>query len=65
MPKMKTHKGTAKRFRVTGSGKVIRGRATKRHILEKKSAKRKRKLRKTALVSPSDQKTVKRMLGLG
>lgn len=65
MPKMKTHKGTAKRFRVTGSGKLVRGRASKRHILEKKSAKRKRKLRKTAAVSSADQKTVKRMLGMG
>ena len=37
MPKMKTHKGTAKRFRVTGSGKIMRGKAFKSHILEKKS----------------------------
>jgi len=65
MPKMKTHKGTAKRFKLTGSGKLKRGKAFKSHILEKKSAKRKRKLRKTTLVHPSDQKAVKRMLGVG
>lgn len=65
MPKMKTHKGTAKRFKLTGSGKLKRGKAFKSHILEKKSAKRKRKLRKTTLVHPSDQKAVKRMLGIG
>ena len=45
MPKMKTHKGTAKRFRTTGTGKIVRGKAFKSHILEKKSPKRKRGFR--------------------
>ena len=45
MPKMKTHRGTAKRFRVTGSGKIMRAKAYKSHILTKKSPKRKRNFR--------------------
>ncbi len=65
MPKMKTHKGAAKRFRVTGTGKIKRGKSFKSHILEKKSAKRKRKLRKTTLVGKSDKKEIKRLLGTG
>jgi len=62
MPKMKTHKGAAKRFKVTGSGKVIKNRSFKSHILEKKSAKRKRKLRHGQVISENDVKCVKRML---
>jgi len=62
MPKMKTHKGAAKRFKVTGSGKVIKNRSFKSHILEKKSAKRKRKLRHGQVISENDVKRVKRML---
>ncbi|MEM1249201.1 MAG: 50S ribosomal protein L35 [Acidobacteriota bacterium] len=50
MPKQKTHKGAAKRFKVTGSGKVRRNHAMMNHILTKKSQKRKRKLRKSAIV---------------
>ena len=50
MPKMKTHKGAAKRFRKTGTGKLKRAKAFKSHILTKKSAKRKRNLRKGAYV---------------
>lgn len=65
MPKMKTHKGAAKRFKVTGKGKFVRNRAYKSHILEKKSAKRKRNLRHSSLVSESDAKRVKRMLPYG
>mgnify|MGYP000935234475 FL=1 len=65
MPKMKTHRGAAKRFKVTGSGKVVRNHAYKSHILEKKSAKRKRKLRQGELVSSNDAKRVKRMLPYG
>lgn len=51
MPKQKTHKGAAKRFKLTGSGKVRRQHAMKNHILTKKSQKRIRKLRKTAIVT--------------
>jgi large subunit ribosomal protein L35 len=65
MPKMKTHKGTAKRFRVTGSGKVMRGKAFKSHILEKKSPKRKRGFRQETTVSPADINTIKKGLGIG
>jgi large subunit ribosomal protein L35 len=63
MPKMKTHKGAAKRFKVTGSGKILRGKAYKSHILTKKNAKRKRRLGSDVEVSSSDSKKVKRLLG--
>ena len=59
MPKMKTHRGAAKRFRRTGSGKLRRRRANKNHILEKKPPKRKRQLRAPVDVSPSDQRTLR------
>ncbi len=62
MPKMKTHRGAAKRFKTTGSGKIARRKAYKSHILEKKSANRKRNLRKGTLVHDADQARVKRML---
>jgi len=65
VPKMKTHKGTAKRFRVTGSGKIMRGKAFKSHILEKKSPKRKRGFRQETAVSPADANVVKKGLGIG
>ena len=65
MPKMKTHKGTAKRFRVTGSGKIMRGKAFKSHILEKKSPKRKRGFRQETVVSPADANVIKKGLGIG
>jgi large subunit ribosomal protein L35 len=65
MPKMKTHKGTAKRFRVTGSGKIMRGKAFKSHILEKKSPKRKRGFRQETAVSPADTSVIKKGLGIG
>lgn len=64
MPKMKTHRGLAKRTKVTGSGKVKRMKAFKSHILNKKSPKRKRNLRKSGLISDANMKQVKRMLGL-
>ncbi len=64
MPKMKTHRGTAKRFRVTGSGKIMRAKAYKSHILTKKSQKRKRGFRKETELSKADTKTVARNLGL-
>ena len=62
MPKMKSHRGAAKRFRKTGTGKFKRSQGNKQHILTKKSSKRKRKLRKPALVSASDTKRLKQML---
>ncbi len=65
MPKMKTHKGTAKRFRVTGTGKIVRGKAFKSHILEKKSPKRKRGFRQETAVSPADANVVRKNLGIG
>jgi large subunit ribosomal protein L35 len=65
MPKMKTHKSTAKRFRTTGTGKVMRGKAFKSHILEKKSPKRKRGFRKETTVAKSDTKVIKKNLGIG
>ncbi len=64
MPKMKTHKGSAKRFRKTGSGKIMRAKAFKSHILTKKSQKRKRNFRKEGEVSSADSKVVSRNLGL-
>jgi len=63
MPKMKTHKAAAKRFRLTGTGKILRRKAYKSHILEKKSPGRKRRLGKSTLVSDADFKRVGRMLG--
>ncbi len=65
MPKLKTHKGAAKRFRSTASGKFKRGKSHARHILTKKSTKRKRKLDKDTYISESDQKRVERMLPYG
>ncbi len=64
MPKMKTHRGTAKRFRVTGSGKIVRAKAYKSHIMTKKSPKRKRNFRHETEIAPSDAKVIKRNLGL-
>lgn len=64
MPKMKTHRGAAKRFKVTGSGKIKKNNAYKSHLLESKTSKRKRGLRKAEIISSGDQRRVKRMLGL-
>jgi large subunit ribosomal protein L35 len=61
---MKTHRGSAKRFRVTGTGKIMRAKAYKSHILEKKSQKRKRNYRHESEVAASDRKVVARNLGL-
>ena len=63
MPKQKTKKAASKRFKVTGSGKVMRRHAMKSHNLEKKSAKRKRKFRRDQAVSATDSREVKRLLG--
>ena len=64
MPKMKTHRGTAKRVRVTGSGKLMRAKAYKSHILTKKSPKRLRNFRKETQVTAADAKVVARQLGM-
>lgn len=63
MPKMKTHRGAAKRFTVTGSGKIRRRRAFRNHILEKKPSTRTRRLKDEVVVHPSDAPRIKRMLG--
>lgn len=66
MPKMKTHKGTAKRFKATGSGrKIKRGNAFKSHILTKKSPKRKRAFRADSVVHKSDERVIRKNLGIG
>jgi large subunit ribosomal protein L35 len=63
MPKMKTHKGAKKRFKLTASGKVKRFKAYKSHILTKKSSKRKRNLRRpTEIATAGDRKRMKRLL---
>jgi len=62
MPKQKTHKGAAKRFKVTATGKVRRGHSMHSHILTKKSTKRKRKLRKSTEVAGKFAATIKGML---
>lgn len=62
MPKMKTKKAVASRFKVTGTGKLKRQKAGKRHILTKKTSKRKRQLRKPALVEETQLKTYKRLM---
>ena len=64
MPKMKTHKSTAKRIRVSGAGKLMRDKAFKSHILEKKSPKRKRGFRQADAVAAADVKNVRRNLGI-
>ena len=65
MPKLKTHKGAAKRFRLSATGKAKRGHSHARHILTKKTAKRKRNLDIDVLVAEADVKLVKRMLPYG
>jgi large subunit ribosomal protein L35 len=62
MPKMKTHRGAAKRFKVTGTGRVRRGQVNLRHILEKKSPGRKRRLSGDTDLAPADAARVKRLI---
>ena len=62
MPKMKTHRGAAKRFRLSGSGKVMRRKATGNHMLIKKSGSRKRRISGMVEVGP-EKKVVRRLLG--
>ena len=61
MPKIKTHKGTAKRFRITRNGKVLSRHSHQSHMLEKKSSKRKRAFKGTREVSPADARSIKRV----
>jgi len=65
MPKMKTNSGAKKRFRLTGSGRVRRGKAGLSHMMMGKSANRRRKLRKNDIVSPADEDRIKRLLPYG
>ena len=62
MPKMKTNRGAAKRFKATGSGKIVRNKAFSSHILTKKSTKRKRNLRKSGLVDASNLKQIAKLI---
>ena len=63
MPKMKTHSGTKTRFRVTGTGKIMREQANRRHLLESKPTTRTRRLALDVTVSKADAKKVRRLLG--
>ncbi len=64
MPKLKTHKGTAKRVKQTGSGKIIRERAFSNHLMAKKSQSRKRRINTSAIVSGKIARNIKRALGV-
>ncbi len=64
MPKMKTHKGTAKRIKVSGSGKLLRQQANRRHMLEHKPTRRTRRLDGTTAVDSRDAGRIKRLLGI-
>ncbi len=64
MPKMKTHSGTKKRVKVTGSGRLMHEQINKRHRLEVKTSKRSRKLQMDSEIAPADKRTVKRLLGM-
>jgi len=64
MPKMKTDRGAAARFKVTGTGKVLRRRANRSHLLEKKNSVRTRRLGRAAEVAAGDRKQVRRLLGI-
>ncbi|HNH95257.1 MAG TPA: 50S ribosomal protein L35 [Microthrixaceae bacterium] len=64
MPKMKTHRGAAKRFKVTGSGKIMRRQVNRSHILEKKPSKRTRRLAGEVELPKGDKARVRRQLGI-
>ena len=64
MPKIKTHSGAKKRFKVTGSGKILRRPAMRSHNLETKSSKRKRGFRKNRIAAAGDTNAIKKMLGM-
>ena len=63
MPKNKTHSGAKKRFRLSGSGKVLREQANRRHLFEHKPSTRTRRLAADVVVAPADVKKIKRLLG--
>jgi large subunit ribosomal protein L35 len=63
MPKMKTHRGAAKRFKITGTGKILRRKAYRDHLLEHKPTRRTRRLGREAEVTGGDKKRIQRMLG--
>ena len=62
MPKQKTHSASKKRFKVTGTGKIMRSQAYKKHILTKKTTKRKRNLRKSLVVAPANQANIRQLI---
>ena len=64
MPKAKTHSGASKRFRKTGTGKIVRQKANRRHLMEHKATKRTRRLDGRTDVAPADVPRIKRLLGL-
>ncbi|MHA7305781.1 50S ribosomal protein L35 [Arthrobacter sp. TMN-49] len=64
MPKMKTHSGAKKRFKLTGSGKLVRQQANRRHYLEHKPSSLKRRLKGDMLVAKADVRNIKKMLGI-
>ncbi|WP_157155869.1 MULTISPECIES: 50S ribosomal protein L35 [unclassified Diaminobutyricimonas] len=63
MPKQKTHSGAKKRFKLTGSGKIMKQQAGMRHNLEVKSTDRKRRLNADQVIAPADVKSIKKLLG--
>jgi large subunit ribosomal protein L35 len=64
MPKMKTRRGAAKRFKIAGSGRLKRNKANHRHMLVRRSNKAKRKMRQPGIISSADRKIVKALLGV-
>ena len=64
MPKVKTHSGAKKRFKITASGKIKHFHSSSSHLMRKKSTKAKRRLRKAVIISPTTEKRVKALLGL-
>ena len=65
MPKLKTRKGVAKRFKITKSGRIKKRSANRGHLLSKRSTKRKRKLRKSGYLSPAEENKIRRLLPYG
>jgi large subunit ribosomal protein L35 len=63
VPKNKTHSGSGKRFRITGSGKIMRRRANRNHLLEHKASKRTRRLKNEVEMAPADAQRIKKLLG--
>jgi large subunit ribosomal protein L35 len=63
MPKMKPHSGASKRFRVTGTGKIMRRRANRAHLLEHKTSRRTRRLNDEVVLAPADNRRISRLLG--